>query len=158
MKKVLLISSKVRLGDDIVTGGDFESGLGSTTTIEGSGSASTWTVNTTNPISGSQDGLWNITNGVNGRPILDLRNIVGAFTNGKTYRVEFDYKVNSGTFTIKDYYFVGTFNTINLSLTGSGKYSVDVEAGRDGVISFWLYIGYDECSVQIDNVSIKEVL
>jgi hypothetical protein len=55
-------------------------------------------LNTTNPISGSQDGLLNVTvpSSSGARPYIGFIS-VSQILSGNTIRLSFDYKVNSGS-------------------------------------------------------------
>lgn len=152
----LVIDSKTgglaSAGPNLIAGGDFESGLiGSKT--DDSGSVSTWTLNTTAPISGTQDGRLVITTGAGGRPILAFTATTVA---GRLYEYAFDYKVNSGTAAILSINSGGALVSYNASLTGSGRFRTFITAA--GTSNFgWLYFNNSLCNVQFDNISVREV-
>ena len=152
----LVIDSKTgglaNLGPELITGGDFESGLIGTK-VDDFGSVSTWTLNTTAPISGAQDGRLVITTGAFGRPYISWPVTTVA---GKMYAFSFDYKVNSGLPNISQILAAGTIVPIGRFLTGSGSFRVILTA--TGTTNFGLlYFGNSVCDVQLDNISVREV-
>lgn len=136
-----------------VTNGNFESGLIGNLVL-GTGQSGTWTLNTSSPISGSQDGILDIT--VAGseiaRPAITFTNVT---TAGKWYKLSFDYKVNSGNCVLNKLYLEASF-AIGQTLTGSGtitKYFKASSSPSTGTI----YFDNNVFNVQIDNYSIKEL-
>jgi hypothetical protein len=135
-----------------VTGGNFEAGLIGAKTDQ-NGSVSTWTLNTTNPISGSQDGRLVITTAVDGRPLLNFA--VGGLYANIYYRFSFKYKVNSGTAILKWVYDGASLITFNLSLTGTGTFTTYLKALSNSPCI--IYFGNSLCDIQLDDVSIQQV-
>ena len=139
------------LGANGITGGNLEGGLiGSKT--DGEGSVSTWSINTVNPISGSQDGRIIVTNVSthNGRPYL--RFTVSGRAIGQLRRASFKYKVNSGIFHVSSMY-NGT-NSVNVgkTLSGSGEFEFYyVSPAAASTLAFYLN-GRNLFDVQIDEL------
>lgn len=145
------------LGTNIVTGGDFESGLVGGKG-DGGGSVSTWTLNTTSPIAGTKDGLLDVTTAGPGRPTLSWP---GTAVLGKLYKHSIKHKHNSGArakFEINDgsnaaAYSSGFFSD---SATKSGYLTCR------GVSNFGIMYMYSEGSlplnVQFDDVERIPVL
>lgn len=136
------------LGANGITGSDFEGGLIGAC-YDGDGSVSTWTLNTSSPISGAQDGRLIVTTAPAslGRPVY---NIGVSRTQGQYRRLSFDFKVNSGSPAIASFLpGSGTIN-INRVLVGAGRFEYYYTC--NGAQAFGLYFGnsglYD---IQIDN-------
>ena len=148
-------SKGLSYGSERITGGNFESGLIGTK-FDGSGSASTWTLNTNNPISGTQDGNLIITTATAGTfPRLTFSS--PAKVIGALYEITFNYKVNSGTAVISQVYNGSGTQTVNLSLTGNGIAKIKYIAVGT-IASELLYFGNSLCNIQIDNFSCKQIL
>lgn len=142
-------------GSERITGGNFESGLIGTKS-DGSGSVSTWTLNTTNPLSGTQDGNLIITTTATGTyPRLTFTS--PAKVVGTLYEISFNYKVNSGTAIIGQVYNGAGSQAVNLSLTGSGVAKIKYIASGVSANEV-LYFGNSLCNIQIDNFSCKQIL
>jgi len=138
---------------NIISGGDFEGGL--IGTLLSGDETSTWTLNTSSPISGTNDGLLQVT--AAGTAIANPRVLFGTLVAETYYLYTFDYKVNSGTCIL---------NSINKG--GGGSVSVLETLTESGTYSFYFYSignsylgnnfdGTSLFSLQIDNVSVKEV-
>lgn len=135
--------------------GNFESGLIGTKT-DGNGSVSTWTLNTVNPISGSQDGnLVITTTSTTFFPRLTFPSLPKVI--GSLYEVSFNYKVISGVANIGLVYNGSGTNVVNLNLTGSGTAKFKYIAIGTGA-SEVLYFGNSVCNIQIDNFSTKQIM
>ena len=135
---------------ELVTNGNFESGLVGTLLNDVGGATVSYTLNTVNPISGTQDGRIQITSAGTSasRPIIFFGNL----TAGKTYKISFDYKLNSGTALIP----IITNGVINItiakSLTGTGSYTIYIAMKASQ--QFGLYIdGRNTLDLQVDNFS-----
>ena len=148
-------SKELSYGSERITGGNFELGLIGTKS-DGSGSASTWTLNTNNPISGTQDGNLIITTATTGAfPRLTFSSpakVVGALCE-----ITFNYKVNSGTAVISQLYNGSGTQVVNLSLTGNGIAKIKYIAVGT-IANETLYFGNSLCNIQIDNFSCKQIL
>lgn len=143
-------------GIEKVVNGDFESGQ-ILTKGDASGSVSTLTLNTINPISGLQDARLIITTAANGFPYINNPISSGAMgIVGKYYKISFLYKVNSGIFTIKGIYDGTKQVNINSSLTDTGTFTYIIQCLSSAAFSA-LYAGNTICDVQIDNYSIQEL-
>lgn len=136
-----------------ISGGDFEGGLiGS---IFQGDETSTWTLNTTNPISGSQDGLLQVT-----FIGTDVQKPTIQFSEnkilGKWYRLAFNYKVNSGTCILYRIHTGGGLITLNVTLSGTGifKYWYLCDGSTDVLVYF---NGTNLFNAQLDNISDEEV-
>jgi hypothetical protein len=150
-------SRGLALGPEVVANGDFEAGLIGVK-ADGSGSVSTWALNSTAPISGTQDGRLTITTAsASSRPFVNFSSSVGSLVNTATYRVAFDYQVLSGTFVVLNALLAGNLVTTNRSLTGSGRFEAVLRAGSSTVDKLYIYAGDSVCDVQIDNISVREL-
>lgn len=147
---------------ELVIGGDFESGLiGSSNDNGGGGVISTWSLNTSNPISGTQDGRLVITTAGVGenslyRPLLQ---VPMSMKQNQRYIIKFDYKVNSGT-VIWSGISLGTgANDLSfIVLSGTGTTQREFTITGTPALSLALYFnGTNLFDLQIDNISIKEV-
>lgn len=140
-----------------ISGGDFEGGLiGSK--VDGGGSVSTWSLNTINPISGTQDGLLQCTTvgTQNFRPQINFTQTT-AKTAGKWRRLYFKYNVNSGTCILFGVYKGANALTIIQTLTGSGSFEYYYKADGASPSSILYFDGRNLFDVQIDDYSDKEV-
>lgn len=140
-----------------LSGGDFEAGLIGTKS-DGSGSVSTWAINTVAPISGAQDGRLVITTSASLRPLINFSsNLISGFEAGKKYLLEFDYKLNSGSFLFR--YTIGgpVASVFGVVSDSTGKIRIIHEATATGT-SFFFYFDSSVCDVQMDNISIGEVI
>lgn len=144
------------LGPELVTNGTFEAGLVGVK-ADDFGSISTWTINTTNPISGTQDGRLTITTGASGRPSINFSSALPALVSGTRYLISFDYKVLSGTFIFNSILVAGTITTHNFSLAGQGRQTLMLVAGSDTTNKLLFYAGNSVCDVQLDNISVREL-
>ena len=145
------------LGPLLNTNGDCEAGL-PFSKADGSGSVSTLELNTTNPISGTQDARLIITTAATSRPSLAFTGISAANNIvGATYRIQFDYKVNTGSFKIWAINNGSNTISVNTSLTGTGTFVYDVTCAGTTVDMCRLYCGDSVCDVQLDNVKIQQV-
>ena len=146
-----------QLGQELMTGGNFENGLiGSK--VDGNDGASTWLLNTTLPCSGRNDGrlIINTIGSQINRPYLSF-GTSSLLLSGKVYKVEFDYKVNSGTPVLYQYYNGQYALVINKSFTGFGKYTFYVVCLSSTYFrTYW--DGRNIFDIQMDNLSIKEVI
>ena len=147
-------SKGLMLGNEILSGGNFEGGL-ILTKIDEPSAISTWTLNTNNPISGLQDGLLSVTQAASGRPALyapSLQSKQGAYEE-----VSFDYKVISGSANVSGIYTGGGVAVINKALSGTGRFTCRyLRTGIDPGI--YIYFGNTLGNVQIDNISVKQIL
>lgn len=138
-----------------IVGGNFESGL-VCVKMDSAPGVSTWTLNTTDPISGSKDGRFVITTPFtnSSRPILAYNDCT--LTEGKYYKFSFNYKVNSGSPILKSYYNAGTIS-VNVTFTGSGTYTIFYRAlaANKGFTLYW--DGRVAWDIQIDDISLQEV-
>lgn len=154
---LLLDKSKgLMLGPERIDGGDFTNGLIGRLT-EGSGSVSTWEINNTSPISGISDGKLTVTTPAAFRPFLAFDANAPRET-GSAYTVSFDYKVISGSPVVALVAAGGVSAAINKTLSGSGRFTytyVSINSAASEVIYF---SGAEAYSLQIDNVSCKQVL
>lgn len=135
-----------------ITGGDFESGL--IGTLTSGDETSTWTLNTTNPISGTQDGLLQVTN--TGSSSQRPRLTIASMSSTKRYKVSFDYKVNSGTCIFSGIYDGGVSYVGGKTLIGSGTYNFYLRIGASNS-PYIAFDGRNLFNVQLDNVSIQEL-
>lgn len=136
------------LGANGVTGGDFEGGLIGTLTI--ADEVATWTLNTTNPISGTKDGLLQVTT-VGTGPYRPLISTVLTRASGQLRKFSFKYKVNSGTFILAGFNTGSGNYLIPITLTGSGTYQRYYVA--DGANGFAIFLdGRNLFNAQIDDV------
>lgn len=147
-------SKGLMLGSERLVNGDFENGLAATK-IDSSGSVSTWELNSSSPISGTQDGKLSITTSASGRPALTFP--TPSRVLGGLYEISFDYKVTSGEATIFGIYNGASTQIVNEKLTGQGKFKKRYTA-LAAVADDLIYFGNTLCVIQIDNVSIKQVL
>ena len=133
-----------------ITGGDFESGL--VGVLTSGDEISTWTLNTVNPLSGTQDGRLQVTTvGTNTiRPLLRFTVSVAA---NKYSKITFNYRVNSGTCIISTTEGGGPAAT----LTGTGTFTRYTKH-NSGISSFIVFFnGTNLFDLQIDNVSVQEL-
>jgi len=117
----------------------------------------TFTHNITEPISGAGDGLLSVTvAGTNSdSPRIQMPWTV---TSGKYYQVEFDANVISGN-VILDKVGVGGIDVgINKTLTGNEHYKFVRIGGATPAFSYLRFDGRNIFEIQIDNISVKEVL
>lgn len=137
-----------------ITGGNFESGLIGTKT-DGAGSVSTWTLNNTNPISGTQDGRLIVTNvsTSDARPYISF---TGASNSGKWQKLTFNYKVNSGTCVLYGYWNGSTAIQTNETLAGTGTFT-KYYYNTTGQSLLLYFNGQSLFDLQIDNISNAEV-
>lgn len=138
-----------------VVNGNFESGL--IGTLTSADEVSSWTLNSTNPISGTKDGLLQVTTiGTNSsRPRLTL-DITALSSLAKYIKVTFNYKVNSGTVSFVGVYSGSGQYVGNTSLSGSGTYVVYIPY----VFTAGQYLSFNGTklfSIQIDNISVQEI-
>ena len=144
-------------GPERVVGGDMQGGLIGTKS-DGGGSVSTYTLNTVDPISGTQDARLVITTpSASFFPRILVIPSPAAKVVGRLYQVSFDYKVNSGA-PIVGLLFngFGTTNNMNSQLTGSGRWSAFyVAAGVN--TNEGIYFGNAVGDIQITNISCREV-
>ena len=143
-------------GSELVTNGDFESGLFGSVNNGSGGVVSTWALNTSFPISGTQDGKLSVTTVGTGSSYPRLI-VPVTIVLGKTYLYTFNYKVNSGVCNINSIFKGGGGSeTLDKDLTGSGTFTRYFEALGTGTFST-NFNGINLFDVQIDNVSVKEV-
>ncbi|WP_372932424.1 FISUMP domain-containing protein [Mariniphaga sediminis] len=140
---------------ELVLGGDFESGL--IATLLTADETATWTLNTSSPISATQDGLLQVTGvGTNQyRPALYFDGITRVPDRWRKCR--FDYKVNSGNCKFSLFNTGGsTTNKFAETLTGNGAVEFCYKA--DGTLYPVLYFdGINTFNVQFDNISDKQL-
>jgi uncharacterized protein (TIGR02145 family) len=149
-------SASTSVSPNLITGGDFENGLFGVK-VDEDGVISTWDLNTSNPISGIQDGRLVITQvGSNiNRPFFNWS--ISNLVLNKYYRIAFDYKVNSGTCILSNIYNGSGLELLNQTLSGTGTFAYIIQC--KAILSFCnLYFnGNNLFDVQIDNISLKEV-
>lgn len=140
---------------ELISGGNFEGGLIGSFLTEPGGVVASYTLNTVNPISGTQDGRIQVTSvgTSNSRPLLKL-GTVGFMQAGKRYKIKFDYKVNSGT-CILTYVYDGALLNINKTLSGSGTLEFAVYLSANWELALY-FDGRNTFDLQIDNPSAKE--
>ncbi len=145
------------LGSERINGGDFTNGLiGSV--ANGSGSVSTWEINNASPISGTSDGKLTVTTPATFRPFLSFSNNAPRVA-GAVYTVSFDYKVLSGSPTVASVFTGGGGSAvINKTLSGSGRFTHTYVSGSTGSSENIYFSASSAYSIQIDNVSCKQVL
>jgi len=141
---------------ELIAGGDMEGGL-VIERVDENGSASTLTLNTTSPISGTKDAKLVITTGKSNRPLIRPTNF-GSITTviGKYYKYSFNYKVNSGSPVIYGYFNGVSAIVLNQSLTGSGTFSIIFKAQGTSSVGT-MYMGNAVCDMQIDSYSLQLV-
>ena len=154
-----LITGAYKVGEyqiksgEYITGGNMEGGLVGTLSNIAGGATATYTLNTTSPISGTQDARLQVTvAGANsGYPRIQwgLTSVVG-----KTYKLSFDYKVNSGSAYIQVRRGVVYANAF--TLTGSGTQTINLACDGTTQLGDLAFNGTQLFDIQIDNVSITE--
>ena len=153
---VLDKSEGLVLGSESIVNGTFESGLQYATKFDGNGSASTWTLNTNQPISGIQDGLLTVTAAGTDRPGISFTRKEGSVV-GAVYELSFDYSVKSGPIILSRVYTGSGTVLLDKNLSGKGKFSIKFRStgvAFEDVVYFSRSLGV----VQIDNFSVKRVL
>ena len=151
---VLDTKAGYQLGPELRAGGDFEGGLPPGSVDFGT-AVGTYTLNENNPISGSKDGRLVITT-----PSAGARPAIGADVSGvvgRSYLVQFDYRVNSGTAIIYLLYNGSATVTVSRALTGSGRFQAVVTAAGPNAGLGGFYMGNSACDMQIDNWSVREL-
>jgi hypothetical protein len=136
-----------------VVNGNYEAGILGNMTFDG-GETATYTLNTTTPISGSQDGKIAVTAVGTLSFSPRLRSITSTdIVTGKWYKFSFDFKVNSGTCILSS---ISGLSTINYTMVGTGTYSgyMKATATTPPVLNF---NGTNVFNAQIDNVSVQEL-
>ena len=151
----LPVNGVVTFGANLYTFGDFESGIFGGIS-DGSGSVSTWTLNTVSPISGAQDGRLVITTSASNRPIFVAQNVSSSIAVGRTYRYSFSYKVNSGAVIIASANDGTSTKTLGVTLSGSGSFSFDLTCAAANGTFGYLYFGNSLCDAQFDNFTLQE--
>lgn len=151
---VLDKSKGLVLGTEIISGGNFEGGL-MLNKIDTPSAISTWTLNTNNPISGLQDGLLSVTQAAPTRPALYAPSPQSK--QGMYEEVSFDYKVISGSVNVSGVYSGGGVTVINKALSGTGRFSHRYFRSETDT-GIYIYFGNTLGSLQIDNVSVKQIL
>jgi uncharacterized protein (TIGR02145 family) len=138
---------------NVLEGGDFEGGL---IGIVGFGTGSgSWTLNTVAPISGTQDGLLQVTS-VDTNAFRPALTFTGTRKVNTRYKLSFTYKVNSGVVNFKGYHTGGAAVLLNVPLTGSGTYTVEYTC--NGATLFELYFdGRTLFNLQLDNIKNEEL-
>lgn len=154
---VLDRSKGLVFGGETVIGGNFENGLIGNL-INSALSASTLTLNTVSPISGTQDARVTVTAVDGSYPQLRFNRSVPRIA-GALYELSFDYKVLSGTPYISQIYNgAGTTPPVIKTLFGSGKFTARYMAYGVGVSVDQIYFSINTFDMQIDNVSVKQIL
>lgn len=152
------IEGDASTGVEEVTNGSFESGLNGS--LIGGDETSAWTLNTSSPISGSQDGklVVSVAGTNNSRPLVDGWSGI-SITDDTLYLIQFDYKVNSGTCVLNQINVGGGLLTVNVTLTGSGTFSrYFVSTAVSASFGSLYFNGTNTFDVQIDSVSIKDAI
>lgn len=135
---------------------NYESGIFGVFDNPVGGATAAYTLNTVSPISGSQDGKMVVSVvGTSGTKPSIQYDCTQASVIGKSYRIKFDYKLNSGTCICMPRF--GTANSISTSLTGTGTYIGYVTATSANVAGYIQFDGRNLFDVQVDNFSIQEV-
>jgi uncharacterized protein (TIGR02145 family) len=140
---------------ETVTNGNFESGLVGTFSNTGQGLVGSYTLNTTNPISGSQDGLVSITTAAANTTsyIINIPNL----PPGRWHRLSFDVKHVSGTAQITGFWIGVSFVPQALNITGTHTYTAFYKSsgsiGGSNVPSAFYPNSMMVGSFQIDNIS-----
>lgn len=149
----------VTFGANKTPAGDFESGLIGIKT-DGDGSVSTWTLNTSSPISGTQDGLLDVTVNDNNRPFLRFElDLDSPLDMGKRYILTVDTKPVSGTPSLWGYA-VGDAAVALPAATPipTGRISFIGSVTTTQLIAVYFSNLSATYSVQLDNVEVREVI
>lgn len=142
-------------GSEKINNGNFEAGLIGILDNGLGGATVTYSLNTSNPISGVQDGRLVVSAaGANGmRPFVYFEST--SFGGNVWRKFSFKYKVNSGVCVLRavpssDY-------TINVTLTGSGTATVYFKDNRINKFIYVYFDGRNIFDVQIDDISIVDI-
>jgi hypothetical protein len=136
------------LGANGIAGGDFEGGLIGILSV--SDDTSTWTLNTTNPISGTQDGRLQVTTAGTNTARPRVRFLLTR-SSGQLRKVSFNYKVNTGTCVLNTFSDGGIVQTLNRTLTGTGVFELYYVCGGVDILAL-NFNGTNLFDVQLDNV------
>lgn len=144
------------LGPEVLTNSNFESGLSGVNIFDGNGSQSTLTLNTVNPISGTQDLKLTVVTSGSSRPGLSFTRNDGGGVIGGLYELAFDFKVVSGTVSLSHIYDgINAVGAPKPMLGTSGRYITRyIQLKAD---NFAIYFGSGTGVIQLDNVSLKRV-
>lgn len=138
--------------------GDYEAGLLGTFDNSAGGATAAYSQNTISPISGTKDGLMVVTNaGTDGLFPRIVLNSVSPSVTGKIYKLTFQYKMNSGTCNVIPRFGAANFTTLTATGTTSGTYTGYIAATTNSTAGYFQFDGRNLFSIQIDNVSLKEV-
>lgn len=145
---------------ELIIGGDFESGLIGTLDNSSGGATVTWTLNTSLPIAGTQDGrlVCSVAGTNSDRPVLGFPvNVV----TGKRYVFRMAYKLNSGVFILQRV-LLGAVSaeafSAGMSLIGSGTMCFQFVANTTGTVNIVVNPrGTNIFDVQFDAVSLSEL-
>lgn len=160
-KARLLYSDTSINTSELLSGGDFESGLIGVKTDD-AGSSSTWTLNNVSPISGTQDGRLVVTTGASSSTTALTLRFTPILMSGRRYKISFKYKLNSGIIDDKISMWDGAARLVISSLPNYTKTS-DTISFDINVVNNYVTILYfntynnNLIDIQIDNISIKEV-
>ena len=138
-----------------ITNGDFENGLiGILAQLD---ETSTYTLNTTDPISGTQDGVLQVTSAGtnNSRPAINFP--TSGRATGEYRKFSLDYKVNSGTCILKSFFRGSSTLNINVTLSGTGTFSFVYKADGTSNNLVVYFNGTNLFNVQLDNISDTEL-
>ena len=145
---------------ELVTNGNFEAGLFATLLNGIGGATAAYTLNTSSPITGTQDGrlVVSVAGTSSARPVIKPFEASPSVTVGKAYRLQFDYKLNSGTCIFTGYNKGASAVVLTDAITGAGtKIIWFVCNGVTENIGNIVFDGRNVFDLQIDNYSIKEV-
>jgi len=154
---------------------DFETDLQGWVPNVGGGQTLTLVRNTSSPITGLGDAIINYSattgpttnNGMNKTDVSHITEI----SNSQTVRLNFDYKVNSGTCVLDNYVLdiagspggiFGLLTSLNDPLTGSGNKTVDlvISPAQSNITAINLTIAFkgdNYYNVELDNITLEKV-
>lgn len=147
-------SKGLTYGEELLTDGNFENNLVGSIS-DGSGSVSTWELNTNAPISGNRDAKLTVTTPGPFRPLLAFPS--GLKEIGAVYEFSFDYKIITGSPSIT-LIGMGAVITTNVPLVGSGKFVAQCVCTGTSTNATAYFGSSSAYSLQIDNVSVRRVL
>lgn len=151
-----LVWEGATFGSEKVVNGTYDTDITGTTKTAAD-ETSTWTHNTTSPITGSGDGKLSVSvAGTNDyRPSLSISH--SSYTTGKIYTLSFKTKLNSGLARIRGAR-NGTVSTISLSKILSGTQTTTLTNTSENDSLAIYFDGRNIFEIQIDDISLKEVL
>lgn len=160
-KARLLYSDTNIVTTELFSGGDFESGLKGSRG-DSSGTVSTWSLNTVNPISGSQDGRLEVTTGSTSDPFVPYLSFPMSLKSGLKYKVSFKYKLNAGIIDNKIRVWNGYSRLLLETLNDYIKTSETISFTLDMVYDYSLLLYFETINnnlidIQIDDISVKQI-